>query len=123
MEWGGRPRGMLGHSLGGFVGACVAGVLTLPDALHLVAARGRIMGEMPPGGMLSVARPADEVAALLGELPGGGIALGAAGGGAAARPPIAAAPVAGVGGGGRAGGGGAPPRAERGIESRPLRTS
>src|SRR3954447_10921272 len=110
MEWGGRPRGMLGHSLGGFVGACVAGVLTLPDALHLVAARGRIMGEMPPGGMLSVARPADEVAALLGELPGGEIAL------AAIIPPARPTvwgPVAAVEELGRR-------LAERGIESRPL---
>ena len=67
MEWGVRPRGMLGHSLGEYVAACLAGVLTLPDALRLVVARGRLMSEMPPGSMLSVPRPVDEIARFLTE--------------------------------------------------------
>jgi acyl transferase domain-containing protein len=117
MEWGVRPRGMLGHSLGEYVAACLAGVLTLPDALRLVAARGRIMGEMPPGAMLSVARPADEIAALLGGIPGeligGEIALAAIN---AADRCTVSGPVAAVEELGRR-------LAEQGIESRPLRTS
>jgi acyl transferase domain-containing protein len=66
MEWGVRPAAMLGHSIGEYVAACLAGVWSLDDALALVAERGRLMGAMAPGLMLSVALPADDVRALLG---------------------------------------------------------
>jgi acyl transferase domain-containing protein/acyl carrier protein len=67
MEWGIVPQALLGHSVGEYVAACLAGVFGLEDALTLIAARGRLMQGLPPGAMLSVPRPASEVEGLLGE--------------------------------------------------------
>ncbi len=68
MEWGIRPEGMLGHSVGEYVAACLAGVFSLEEALWLVAERGRLMEEMPGGSMLAVPLPEKEVRPLLGGL-------------------------------------------------------
>ena len=60
-----RPAMMLGHSLGEYVAACVAGVFSLADALALVAARGRLMQQLSPGAMLSINLSEEELRPML----------------------------------------------------------
>ncbi|MFB7867576.1 type I polyketide synthase [Streptomyces sp. NPDC056069] len=60
-----RPVAMLGHSLGEYVAACLAGVFSLPDALKLVSLRGALMQQTAAGAMLAVTFPAEEAAARL----------------------------------------------------------
>ncbi|MAE65563.1 MAG: hypothetical protein CMJ18_14935 [Phycisphaeraceae bacterium] len=69
MAWGVTPAAMIGHSIGEYVAACLAGVFELEDALDLVAERGRLMQQMPTGAMLAVPRGETEIVPCLdGEL-------------------------------------------------------
>ncbi len=65
MSWGIQPDAMIGHSVGEFVAACLGGVFSLKDALHLVATRGCMMQDLPKGSMLAVRLPEMETRALL----------------------------------------------------------
>ena len=65
IAWGVRPTAMIGHSLGEYAAACLAGVLSLEDALAMVVVRGQLFEQMPRGGMLSVLAGADEIRPLL----------------------------------------------------------
>jgi acyl transferase domain-containing protein len=65
MSWGIRPRAMIGHSVGEYVAACLAGVFSVEDGLTLIAARGRLMDRLPGGAMLAVALSIDGVKPLL----------------------------------------------------------
>ena len=64
--WGLEPAGMIGHSMGEYVAACLAGVFTLRDALTLVIERARLFETLPAGAMLSVELSEVELLPLLG---------------------------------------------------------
>ncbi|MGJ5089978.1 type I polyketide synthase [Bradyrhizobium sp. HKCCYLRH1065] len=66
-SWGVKPDAMLGHSLGEYVAACLAGVLSLPDALGLSVRRGRLFDLIPEGRMMGVPLSASEIKPFLGD--------------------------------------------------------
>ncbi|MFG0265893.1 MAG: type I polyketide synthase [Rhodopirellula sp. JB055] len=61
LSWGMKPSVVLGHSVGEFAAACIAGVVSLKDALNLIAERGRLMGELPAGGGMTAMFESAEV--------------------------------------------------------------
>ena len=73
MSIGIKPHVMIGHSLGEYTAACLAGVFSLEDALSLVVERGKLMQQLPEGAMLSVPLTQEELRPFLTE----GLALAA----------------------------------------------
>ncbi|MEO0835285.1 MAG: type I polyketide synthase, partial [Cyanobacteria bacterium J06642_3] len=67
MDWGVIPEVLIGHSIGEYVAAAIAGVFSLEDALKIVATRAQLMQQQPAGVMLSVALSASEIEQYLNE--------------------------------------------------------
>ncbi|MEM8486724.1 MAG: type I polyketide synthase [Bacteroidota bacterium] len=65
MHRGLTPKAMIGHSVGEFVAACLAGVYTLEEGLKLVTLRGKLMQDMPGGSMMAVRAPLADLEAHL----------------------------------------------------------
>jgi amino acid adenylation domain-containing protein len=64
-SWGITPQAMIGHSIGEYVAACLAGVFPLDQALGLVAGRSRLMEQLPSGAMLAVPLAEPEIRTYL----------------------------------------------------------
>ena len=61
-SWGLQPDVVLGHSVGQYAAACVAGILSWEDGLRMISERGRLIGELPTGGaMMAIFAPEDDV--------------------------------------------------------------
>ena len=99
-SWGFEPDVVLGHSVGQYSAACVAGVFSLEDGALLMAERGRLFGSLPAGGrMVAVFAAAERVESLTDEFPS--LSVAAYNG----ANTVLSGPAAGSGdGGGRAGG-------------------
>lgn len=67
LSWGIKPTFLCGHSIGEFAAAHLAGILSLKDALHIVAVRGKLISELPGGSMLIVRVPVNQLNELLPE--------------------------------------------------------
>ncbi len=60
-----RPAALIGHSIGEFVAACLGGVFSLDDALKLIVFRAKRMQQLPPGNMLAVRMPQQELQSVI----------------------------------------------------------
>ncbi|GGF17139.1 polyketide synthase [Echinicola rosea] len=67
MAWGFAPSSLVGHSIGEFVAAHLAGVFSLEDVTRLVAKRGQLVADLPGGDMLSVRAPQSKIQHLIKE--------------------------------------------------------
>ena len=109
MAWGVQPAAMIGHSVGEYVAACLAGVMTLDDALAIVIERGRLTSALPAGAMASVALDAGELSSVL--PPGVSLAaVNAPGRSVVSGNAVAVAPFTAT-------------LTARGVDTRPLHTS
>lgn len=67
MEWGVQPTALIGHSIGEYTAACLAGVFSLDDTLKLVAERGRLLQSLPGGSMLAIQMAESQLRNMLDE--------------------------------------------------------
>ena len=67
MSWGIIPQALIGYSVGEYVAACLAGVMSLDDALALLVKRAGLIDQQPAGAMLAVPLPAEQIESLLEE--------------------------------------------------------
>ena len=69
-SWGIQADTVMGHSVGEYVAACAAGVVSLEDGLKLITTRGQLMQKLPPGGvMVSLIASVDRVRRAIADLP------------------------------------------------------
>lgn len=66
-SFGITPQYMIGHSLGEYVAACVAGVFDITDALSILVTRSKLMQKLPKGAMLSISATQEDLLPLLGD--------------------------------------------------------
>ena len=64
-SWGIKPVAVIGHSAGEYAAACLAGVMSVADALSIVVLRGQLFELAPPGGMLSIDLPEAELRTMM----------------------------------------------------------
>lgn len=64
-SWGLRPEAYVGHSMGEYVAACLAGVFSVRDGLRLVSLRGKLFEETSPGRMAGISLPERELRAMM----------------------------------------------------------
>jgi phthiocerol/phenolphthiocerol synthesis type-I polyketide synthase E len=65
MSWGIVPESLMGYSIGEYVAACLAGVISLEDSLRMLAVRAQSIDRLTPGAMLAIAAPEAEIGPML----------------------------------------------------------